>query len=206
VPTFTYLAALPFAYRGLARRFVTSLGVHDATFRGRTAPEILSAARDALSTQRRGLFLFHWPDADAAGHAHGWTSRQYVQAARRMDDTLGKLDALSGLSHDPATLLVVLSDHGGGGVLFRDHDSDHPHDRTIPIVLAGGRVRPTLLPAGTSLLDVPATVLWAMGVRVPSSYAGRPLSEAFVDDGADAYHDAGASASHRAVLHPIAAA
>ena len=30
-----------------------------------------------------------------------------------------------------------------------------------------------------SLLDVPATVLWALGVPQPKSYAGRPLWEAF---------------------------
>jgi hypothetical protein len=32
------------------------------------------------------------------------------------------------------------------------------------------------LGAGRSLLDVPATVCWALGVAQPESYAGTPLS------------------------------
>lgn len=179
VPTYAYLASLGVAYRGLARRFAATLGVETSSYRGENAPEILAAARDALSIRRRGLFLFHWPDADRAGHAHGWTSRPYVRAARTLDDTLGMLDALTGASKDPETLLITVADHGGGGARFRDHDSDHPHDRTIPLVLAGGAVVTGELAPLSSLLDVPPTVLWALGAPVPASYAGRTLIEAF---------------------------
>ncbi len=89
------------------------------------------------------------------------------------------LDLVSGASTDPRTLLVVLADHGGGGTDFRDHDSPHVHDRTIPLVLAGGQVVSGELAPLSSLLDVPATVAWAMTGAVPPGYAGRPLVEAF---------------------------
>ncbi|MFP5356117.1 MAG: hypothetical protein ACLGIK_13375, partial [Gemmatimonadota bacterium] len=75
--------------------------------------------------------------------------------------------------------LVALADHGGGGAVARDHDSTHPHDRTIPLVLAGGDVVSGELAPLSSLLDVPATIAWAMGAGVPSGYAGRALVEAF---------------------------
>ncbi len=59
----------------------------------------------------------------------------------------------------------------------------HPHDRTIPLILAGGRVVSGELAPCSSLLDVPATVAWAMGVPVPAGYAGRAMVEAFIPAG-----------------------
>lgn len=179
VTSHAFLASLPFGYGALARRLAQRVGVANATFRGTEALESLAAARPVLARERTGFFLFHWPDGDRAGHAHGWTSRPYVAAARRMDEALGLLDAVTGASNDPETLLVVLADHGGGGTDFRDHDSSHVHDRTIPLLLAGGRVATGELAPLSSLLDVPATVAWAMTGAVPAGYAGRPLIEAF---------------------------
>lgn len=174
-PTTAFVREIPRLYRGVATRIVRQLGAGDARFVGHNAPEILLAARNTLATQRRGLVLMHWPDADMAGHDHGWMSAPYAEAARRLDATLGLLAGLIEIERDPYTLLIALADHGGGGVDPRDHDSDHPIDRTIPIVAVGGGV-----PAGASLgaahlLDVPATVLAALGVAQPAEYAGRPL-------------------------------
>ena len=59
----------------------------------------------------------------------------------------------------------------------------HPHDRTIPLVVAGGGVAQGELAPCTSILDVPATVAWALGVPVPPEYAGRVLVEAFASGG-----------------------
>jgi arylsulfatase A-like enzyme len=73
-------------------------------------------------------------------------------------------------------MLIALADHGGGGRAIRRHDSDHVLDRTIPIVFGGGAVRPATLAAGTRLLDVPATILAALGVPTPESYAGVSLT------------------------------
>jgi predicted AlkP superfamily pyrophosphatase or phosphodiesterase len=173
------LARVPRGYGGIATRLASLLGAHEARFRGDTAPEIFASARDTLTTQRRGLIFFHWPDADRAGHRHGWTSKAYMRAARRMDVTLGQLDDLTGASRDPRTLLVALADHGGGGLVSDDHDSTHPHDRTIPLLLAGGAVAPGELTGEPALIDIPATVLWALGVPVPNGWAGQPLVEAF---------------------------
>jgi arylsulfatase A-like enzyme len=81
--------------------------------------------------------------------------------------------------HDPETLVIVCADHGGGGMEARGHNSLHPLDQRIPLVLLGGCVRAGRLPAGCSLLDVPATTCWALGVTPPANYSGRPLLQAF---------------------------
>ena len=179
VPAMAWMAALPWMYRGLGATLARRAGFDHVSFAGRGAAEILSAAASTLVRRPDGLQMLHWPDADAAGHAHGWPSPAYLRAARAMDHWLGELDELTNASRDPDTLLVVLADHGGGGTERRDHDTDHPLNRRIPIILAGGAVsRVTLLP-DSSLIDVPPTILHALGVAIPASYQGRALLEAF---------------------------
>jgi hypothetical protein len=179
LPTHGYVRELPLLFRSIGRRIATHLGVATASFRGRTAMEIALQAGPRLADDGdEGLLLLHWPDCDVAGHAHGWMSEPYVRAAHRLDLALGMVARLADVGRDPGTLLVALADHGGGGVDPKDHESDHPADRTIPVLLAGAAVQPGEL-GPCSLLDVPATVLWALGVEPPPSYAGRPLVEAF---------------------------
>ena len=181
LPSSAFLAEIPFIFRGLARRFARTAGVGLVQFAGHSSAEILLAARSALTRQRRGLILFHWPDADRAGHEHGWMSAEYGDAARCLDASLGLLAAIAEIGRDPGTLLVALADHGGGGMVANDHNSPHPLDRTIPIVLAGSAVASGELAPFSSLIDVPATVLWALGVAVPPDYEGRVLLEAFAE-------------------------
>jgi predicted AlkP superfamily pyrophosphatase or phosphodiesterase len=178
LPAEAFLRRMPWIMGGIARRIARSLHVA-ATFVGTEAPEVLEAALPRLRHKRAGLLLLHLCDGDDAGHAHGWMSAEYARAARRMDATVGRLIDSVALFERDETMLVVLADHGGGGVNSHDHDSAHPLDRTIPIIFAGGGVESRALGDRVSLLDVPPTILWALGVPVPASYAGRPLVELF---------------------------
>ncbi|GAC1479086.1 MAG: hypothetical protein NVS1B4_23370 [Gemmatimonadaceae bacterium] len=179
LPTTTFMRALPPLQRGLGRRIASALGVGTAEFIGLTADEILRAAEPTLQAQREGLIVLHWPDADEAGEKHDWMSPEYGAAVQALDSALGRLAGLIGVPSDPTTLLIALADHGGGGVRANDHYSAHPLDRTIPILLVGGGVPTRPLPSPTSLFDVPPTILHALGVAIPPSYAGRPLVDAF---------------------------
>lgn len=174
LPSSGFLSHVPWMMRPVAGRLARALGFGSWRFRGANAIEVLATAKSALREQNRGLVVMHWRDADSAGHESGWMSPRYGEAAAVLDTALGLLMRLVDLS-DPRTMLVALADHGGGGRALRRHDSDHPHDRTIPIVFAGGAVRSGTLAAGTHLLDVPATILSVLGVVPPASYAGRSL-------------------------------
>ena len=173
-----FLARVPMLMVGIANRIGSHLGFSRTRFEGHGALDIARAACRELAQPWRGLMVMHWPDADRAGHAAGWMSDPYAEAARTMDVALGQVMDVLDLD-DPETMLVVMADHGGGGAVPDHHDSAHPLDRTIPLLLAGGQVRPGEIPQGASLLDVPATILWAMGIPVPASYAGTPLSAVF---------------------------
>jgi predicted AlkP superfamily pyrophosphatase or phosphodiesterase len=165
---------LPLIFRGVAARVGRRLGFRRLCIEGTTATDILDAASPLLIEQARGLFVLHWPDADAAGHRCGWMSNEYGEACRRMD---AALDRLLDVAHDGRTMFVLLADHGGGGAKHNDHESSHPADMTIPLVLWGAGVAPTWL-SDASILDVAPTVLAALGVTPPDNFAGRVLSEA----------------------------
>ncbi len=178
-PCAAFVGALPLLYAGLARRIARHLGIDHAHCGGSGAEEILDAARRVLATQRRGLIFLHWPDADRAGHESGWMSSAYGAGARALDTALGTLRDILARQIDQHTLLIALADHGGGGVVANDHDSDHVMDRTVPVILAGAGIEPGTALGDMTLLDVPATILWALGVRRPPTYEGRTLIEAF---------------------------
>jgi arylsulfatase A-like enzyme len=178
-PSTALMAEIPLIFRPVARQIVSRLGIGESRFAGHDSAGILLAAQRSLVSQRRGLILMHWPDADRAGHTHGWMSPEYAEAARRMDRALGLLVSAHNILTDPSTVLIVVADHGGGGTVPDDHESDHVLDVTIPIVIAGGAVSARTLPEGCTLLDVPPTILWMLGVHAPTSYSGRALKEAF---------------------------
>lgn len=172
------MARIPVWFSPVARGFASMLGIEDARFAGDSCTEIAAAAIDVLARRAAGVLLLHWPDADRAGHAHGWMSPEYGLAAGRMDNALARLVRHIDLD-DPAELLIVCADHGGGGGALRAHDSSHHADTTIPVILAGGAVHAGDLGQHVQFGDIPATLVWALGLPQPESYAGRPLVHAF---------------------------
>lgn len=170
---------------GLVSRSITAAltraaGVGKLVAGGKTAMSAVRTARQVIGELHRGLVFVYIADCDGAGHAHGWLSAPYRYAARTVDDALRDLVPVS-----DRDLLIVMSDHGGGGIEPRDHDAPHPMNDRIPLVLAGPMVaRGHRLERPVSLLDVPPTILWALGAAIPGSYEGRVLREAFLSPAA----------------------
>jgi predicted AlkP superfamily pyrophosphatase or phosphodiesterase len=175
IPSFGHLRRMPWAFRGIARRIAQTVGFGSVRFAGTSATEILRGAVDVIASMRHGLLLMHWPDADDAGHAHGWMSAPYRLAALSLDSAMGELRERLAHADADGTLLIALADHGGGGVVADSHEAVHPLNTTIPIVLCGAGITAGALPHGCSLLDVPATVLDAFGVAQPAGWEGMSL-------------------------------
>lgn len=175
-PCSAFLGDVPAVYRIFGTRIGERLGFSHVRFGGQTACEVLFHARKQVESQRRGLIFMHWSDADRAGHAHGWMSPRYGQAACALDTALGMLAATVDIESDPHTVIIALADHGGGGIDERNHEGDHPLNTTIPLAIAGGGIQPRDLGA-VGLLDLPPTILWLLGQGTPASYCGRVLTE-----------------------------
>jgi arylsulfatase A-like enzyme len=147
-----------------------------------SAPNVLmdTAVRHLEANMKRELVVVYLNDADLAGHAWGWMSPAYRQAAKAIDRALAHIVRLA---DDPETLVVITADHGGGGVLERDHDHPHPINDAIPLILLGGRVVPAFTSSSpVRLLDIPPTVLHGFGGTAPRAYEGRVIHEAFVTE------------------------
>lgn len=176
LPTQVVTSDIPPMARPVVWALAAAAGVGQVRGAGTRAREVAATALAAAAAQPEGLIFVYLNDCDQAGHARGWMSPAYVEAAGEVDAAIGALGALTDDS-----LLIVLSDHGGGGVSAHDHAEPHPVNDRIPLVLAGPDVtRRHHLTRRASILDVPATILWWLGLEVPAIYEGRALTHAFV--------------------------
>lgn len=124
-------------------------------------------------------FLFvHFGEPDFVGHTIGWMSQMYGWAVGQADAGVGAIVAAADEIYGPGNYtIVVTADHGGHS---RTHGSAATEDRWIPWIAYGAGVRAdTELMPGIRTFDTAATVLWALGVDVPASFAGRPVVSAF---------------------------
>jgi predicted AlkP superfamily pyrophosphatase or phosphodiesterase len=167
-------ADLPFFGRSVTRALTSLAGVWNLTFSDPDPRSMARATAAAMERTTRGLVVTYMPHCDRAGHAHGWMSAEYLEAASIVDRAIGLLASLV-----DGEFFIVVSDHGGGGITPRDHDLPHPTNDRIPVVLAGKGLPPSItIDRTVSLLDIPATIVEALGVTVPSCYQGRSLLHA----------------------------
>lgn len=167
---------LPFRVRPVAATLAAFAGVGRLVAGGGDARATALTAAALLARTEPGLLFVYFADCDVAGHAHGWMSPQYLEAAAGVDAGIACLTKAA-----REGILIVTSDHGGGGVRPDDHDEPHPINDWIPLTIAGPFVRRrAVLAAPISLLDLPPTILWHLGVAIPPTYEGRVLREAFV--------------------------
>jgi hypothetical protein len=178
VRTSVVAAELPAATRFLVGGLLKLGGVERFVAAGTTPRRVVETAlKEVGADGHRRCVIAYVNDTDIAGHAWGWMTEAYLTAAAAIDRGLTSLAALA---EDPETLLIVTADHGGGGVLPRDHDHPHPLNEAIPLFLGGGSIEQYATGAGqVSLLDVPPTVVHAFGGLPPALWEGRALAEAF---------------------------
>ena len=171
-----FSSQLPFGAAQVARAMCAAAGVGKTELTGQTPEETAAEAARGLDSIESGLIVVYLPHCDRAGHEFGWMSDEYLEMAGRADRGVAKL--LEAIDDE---LLIVLADHGGGGVTPRDHDEPHELNDRIPLIFAGRGVRRrNRIDAPAKLLDVPPTVLGCLGVEAPAQYEGSMLSDAFV--------------------------
>lgn len=138
-----------------------------------------TVAKVAVAEIAKGfdLMFVHFDDVDIAGHDYDWDSPKYLEAARRADQALSKLIVAletAGLRDD--TLVIVTADHAGMG---ENHLENDPEITTVPWILSGMGIRPTVLKEPVSIVDTAATAAWILNIPLPLEWAGYPVTEAF---------------------------
>ena len=140
--------------------------------------DLVIAARVAeLIPQGFGLMFVHFPTPDWMGHEYGWLSPEQYSVLFRADQALQIiLDALDKAGMREDTLIIVTADHGGHGT---SHGTRRVEDMTIPWIIAGPGVQPTILSTSVNTTDTAATIAWALDLPIPPDWDGRPVLEAF---------------------------
>jgi hypothetical protein len=112
-------------------------------------PALVDSFISLMHASRPGYALLHLTDPDAAGHAYGWESPEYLESVIRMDAAIGMV--IEAAESDPvlagATAVIVTADHGGTGT---DHsEASDPHNYTVPFLAWGPAI-----PAGADIYSL----------------------------------------------------
>ena len=137
----------------------------------------IQAALDYWREKRPDLMFLQLDNVDHAGHASGWSSREYLREIEEDDRLLGLLlDMLRETEGGDSTYVLVTSDHGGKG---RNHGKNSLEEILIPWILHGPNVAPVHLTAPVYTFDTAATIAWILGIAPHSCWIGRPVMAAF---------------------------
>jgi arylsulfatase A-like enzyme len=151
------------------------------------AKAVARAFEAAVPSLKPNLCFIHFRDPDTAGHKYGANSPEKVQALKDCDEALKMIkDALvtAGISED--SVIILTADHGSHdaknkeGKMVGTHGSAESADVRIPWVAWGKGVKKGFtLTAVVLQYDTAATALWLLGIPVPETFWGRPVSSAF---------------------------
>ncbi len=121
-----------------------------------------------------GMFFLHLDEVDNSGHKYGYFKQSYFESLTKVDKNVGIiLDAIEDAGKLEKSLIIILSDHGGGGADEYDHGSNLPSDMEIFIIASGGS-----LPVGKvvnnciSILDVTPFILNELNIDIPEYMVG----------------------------------
>lgn len=151
----------------------SSIGVHKVSLNDRDLP--LAAAAYIRENPDLKLMFIGLDLPDAAGHQFGYNTPEQLHAIEETDESTGAIIRAieeTGLLDD--SLIIVVSDHGGGGVHSHDHGSDHPSDKTIFWGCAGPGIKPdTSLLGDFIITDTAEVVIRALGLTAPDTWEAK---------------------------------
>jgi len=162
-----------------------NIGVHKFSLPDEKLTEEL-IAYIGVNPDVRLLFL-QLDEPDGAGHRYGYgpDSPDYLAAITGSDERIGRvLEKLEALNLVADSLIVLLTDHGGGGENKHGHGSPHPMDRNVFWGCIGPGIRQGVLPGPLSITDTAAIAALALGLETPNWDARLP--KGLLDEGVEA--------------------
>lgn len=153
-------------------------GAVDFDVNPKSEDETAEAFRTYYSEKSPDFTFVHFDHVDHAGHEFGHGTPKYYASVKKADSLLSTviktIEKSSGLEN---TLVIISSDHGGLG---KGHGGESLQEMEIPFILWGKGIK-----KGYKILypvyqyDNAATVAFALGLKKPNAWIGRPVQEAF---------------------------
>jgi len=154
-----------------------------------TAGSVAAEFAKSVGTLKPGLCFIHFGDPDVAGHEFGMNSPEKMKAFAETDAALKVIRAaVKAAGLEDSSVFILTADHGGHdikdkhGITRGTHGDATSDDVLIPWIAWGKGVKPGFqITAPVVQYDTAATALWLLGIQVPESFWGRPVTSAFVD-------------------------
>lgn len=139
---------------------------------------VAQGAARYIVEHKPNLCFIHFTDPDDNGHKYGWGSPQQVKALSEVDAALGEVvKAIERAGITEQSVMIVTADHGGHA---KTHGRNIPDDMLVPWIAWGKEVKKNFKITETvTTYDTAATALWLLGVPVPETFDGRPVTRAF---------------------------
>lgn len=119
---------------------------------------------------------------DASGHQFGYGTKQYLNDITKTDGYVGVvLEAIEDSDLLKDSLIIITSDHGGGGENLYSHGSDHSKDMDVFWGCHGPGINPQALLKDINNMDTAAIVLHALGLSLPEWFDAKVPKELFLD-------------------------
>jgi 2,3-bisphosphoglycerate-independent phosphoglycerate mutase len=136
------------------------------------APEVTDKVVEAIQGGQYDVIICNFANADMVGHTGDFNAT--VRAIEALDTCIQRIvDAL----HKAGGEMLITADHGNAEQMF-DSETAQAHTahttNPVPFLYVG---RPAKLTATGSLEDVAPTMLYLMGLPIPSEMSGRTLIE-----------------------------
>ena len=170
--TFFFNGGMETAYEGEDRILVPS-PTDVATYNLKpemNAPEVTSKVVAAIQSGVYDVIICNFANADMVGHTGDFAAT--VRAIETLDACIQRIfDALRKVGGE----MLITADHGNAEQMF-DNDTAQAHTahttNPVPLLYVGRKAQ---IAATGSLEDVAPTMLYLLGLRIPSEMSGRSL-------------------------------
>ena len=166
------------SWRGIRRHMVSAADINEYV-EGDEPTE--RRAIEVAADPKTDVLFVHFGDPDLAGHKHGFSPivRAYIAAIEATDPRVGRL--VQAVRHrqtykDENWLILVTTDHGGKGTTHTSR-GEVPEIRNVFVIASGLSVQKDSAPGIVHTVDVAATALAHMGVKLNPAWRldGKPV-------------------------------
>ena len=129
---------------------------------------LTDAAIGYITENNTDLTFLYLGYPDAAGHAHGWMSEEYMKSLENSWENISRI--IRALPKDYA--VIITADHGGHD---HTHGTEMPEDMTIPLIFAGAERELIGNLDNVSIIDIAPTIAALIGTAPSPDWEGKSL-------------------------------
>jgi len=132
--------------------------------------DVVTQVCNVLASDKADAIFIQLDAVDAAGHAYGYESSEYMNAVSKADVRLGKImEALRARPHysQEDWLLVITTDHGGWE---KGHEEDLHKNRRTFCILHGSNIKQGEFSQPHSVIDIAPTIMKHLEIEIQADW------------------------------------